>query len=873
MTNLNKYIVLSSNYLKYIENLYSYLKKNNKKINKKLYNFLKNIDKEKNCSKQYLNKIINNFRRYGYLFSDINPIFKEKTNYKKIFKLKENSSKFLKKNKNKSLHEIYNILKNIYCKSLGIEYMHLIKENEKKWIQNKIELYDLKKTFSSKEKKKILLNLISSETLEKYLNKKFINLRRFSLEGEESLILVLNEIIKIASKNKIKEIIIGMAHRGRENVLVNVLGINLKSFLNKFCLTNNVGIKDVPYHQGFYVKKKIKKNNIYIYLSYNSSHLESISPIILGITKSRLIKFKNKKKAISLILHGDSSIVGQGIVQESINLAQKKEYNVNGTIHIILNNQIGFTTDNLCNIKSNIYCSNIAKTINSPVIHVNADDPESSIIASRLATNFKIKFNKDVFIDLVGYRRNSHNEINDNNVTQPMMYKKIRKHPSVVKIYSKKLIKKKILNFKEVKIFENTFLKKIKNNKKLSKSKNIKNFFGKNSKKNFLKSYNISFNNLTKLAIKINTIPKYIKLDKKIKKIYKNRLNMANNKSYINWNFSELLAYGNLIKNGVSIRFSGEDIIQGTFFNRHIIVYDKYNGREYFPLSKLNKKNKIYIQNSILSELATLGFEYGYSISSEKTLVIWESQFGDFSNVAQTIFDQFIFSGYEKWGLISNLLIFLPHGLEGIGPDHSSSRIERHLQSCAKKNVNIYFPSTPYQMFYIINNQIYKKRPSIVISPKSILYSKLEKFYIKDLIRLTFSPIIKEKVNFKNNIIRVIFCSGKIYYELYSKRNKKNKITIIRIEQIYPFPYKQIKKILKSYLMSKDFVWCQEEPKNQGMWNYINMHFCNFFNIKLKYFGRPVSSIVEETNKHNYEIQQNKIIMNALNIDYLEKNK
>ncbi|QJC35275.1 2-oxoglutarate dehydrogenase E1 component [Enterobacteriaceae endosymbiont of Donacia proxima] len=823
-----------------------------------------------------INQLINNFRIFGHYDANINPLISKKKQLSNILQLKnyniniKNLQKKITLNslfKNKKIINIYNFFKKKYCNYTGIEYFHLL-NTEKYWIQTNIE--SMENTLQNKEKKIFFEELIAAEIFETNIAKNFPGIKRFSLEGCDILIPIIKEIIRYSSKskNKITKIILSMAHRGRLNVLTNVMGKNIKEikneFKNIFLKKNN--IDDVKYHLGYSSIIRYNNKKIKLQLTFNPSHLEIINCISMGIIKSYIDSSKNNN-ILPINIHGDASFSGQGIVQETLNLSQTRGYGINGTIHIVVNNQIGFTTSKISDMRSSYYCTDIAKMIQCPIFHINADNIENAILIIRLAIKYRNLFKKDVFIDLVSYRRHGHNEIDDPYITQPLMYHYIKNHETVQNLYFKTLFTQNILNIQEKK---NIYQK-------------YQTLFDKDDC--FIKTYipskeNISkiifkkltINELKKLIFKISDFPKNFNIHSRVKKIYLDRLSMSKGEKKIDWGTAENLAYANILTQGISCRLSGEDIKRGTFSHRHAVIYDQNNEISYIPLKNLSlKQGKFHIYNSILSEEAVLGFEYGYSLNNQNILTIWEAQFGDFVNGAQIIIDQFISSGEKKWQYQSKLIIMLPHGYEGQGPEHSSARIERFLQLSSENNMKICIPSNASQIYHLLCEQAfnYIKKPLIIFMPKSLLRhtsacSSL-KYFEND-----FKLIIDEldnKIDIEN-IKRVIFCSGKIYYDLLEYRNsiKEKNIIFIRIEQLYPFPFYNIKKVIKKYLKINNFFWCQEEPKNQGAWMYIQNYFKNKLYLNINYIGRKSSSCPSTGNFNIHKKQQQKIIFSVFNI-------
>ncbi|VFP84955.1 2-oxoglutarate dehydrogenase E1 component [Buchnera aphidicola (Cinara splendens)] len=861
----------------------------------------------KNLIQEYKNKLlkekflnlINSYRIYGHYMSNLNPLTYLKTikNIPELSYLFHNiQSKELnykinfnflcfKKNIN-SFNEMYLFFKKKYCSYIGFEYMHLNNIKQKKWLQNYIETKNVKNSLSSSEKKEILEDLIQSTTFEKFIHTKFPGNKRFSLEGCDILIPMLKRIIMFCIKKKTKKIFLGMAHRGRLNVMYNILHYNVLHMFHNTDLSckHHNGTGDVKYHIG--LKKTIQQNNkkVEINLLDNPSHLEIITPVVIGCCKFFLDQKSSQYKPLPVIIHGDAAFIGQGVIQETLNMSQVPAYNVLGSVHIIINNQIAFTTSKKKYLRTSFYCTDIAKMIDSPIFHVNADQPEHVIFTIELALKFRYLFKKDVFIELVCYRRLGHNEVDDPYITQPKMYNIIKKHKSICTLYSKKIInilKKRNTSYEQLYIhFMQKLYKRIQNYS--SDKNNLKKIHHKNNPKKYLINRVHDLDSLNKIATELFTLPKNLIVHNQVKKIFFNRMQMINNKIPLDWGSAENLVYAVLMYYGITCRLTGEDVRRGTFCHRHASVICQQKNTTYIPLQNLSSVSGLfYVWDSVLSEESTLAFEYGYSKVSHTTLNIWEAQFGDFSNGAQIVIDQFITSGLQKWGYSSSLVILLPHGYEGQGPEHSSGRLERYLQLCAQNNIKIYIPTTVSQMYHILLQQGCSKYkiPIIIFTPKSLLRNPLTFIFMKELLIEKFHKILLTQLNSTyNSISCIIFCSGKIYYELLSFYQKNNIIDtiIIRIEQLYPFPYLKINKAIHKFTQVKYFIWCQEEPINQGSWKYIYFYFkkyilINYKSIFLKYIGRPKFSSTAEGNLIDHKMQQKKIIKSAFSMSMKKK--
>ena len=736
-----------------------------------------------------------------------------------------------------TLREIINRLEEIYCGNIGIECNHIMESEERRWFQRKFESKLQEYSFDDEEKLNIFERLNSAEGLAKYLSAKYPGMKRFGIDGAESLVPLVESIIQNCGSMGANQICFGMAHRGRLNLLVNVLGklpSDLFAAFDEDSTLEGASTGDVKYHLGFSSNFDTKGGEVHVSLFNNPSHLEIVDPVVIGSVRARQdrIKDKDRSKVIPVLLHGDASFSGQGVVMESLQMSQTRGFYVGGTIHVIVNNQIGFTTSNVNDSRSTDYSSDVAKMIQAPVIHVNGDDPEMVVNATKIACKYRNKFKKDIVIDLFCYRRRGHNEADDPSATQPLMYKKISEHPSVLKQYEENLISKGILSKEKAKDIKISYRKSLEG--------------GKSVAKNLAKKPNDSLwfdwqpfmdikwwpkvdttfdkKEFIKLSKDICKTPKSFNLGNQARKIFEDRLSMTDEKIPINWGYAESMAYATLLKEGYPIRISGQDVRRGTFSHRHACVFDSRSGMGFIPLSEIAEKNdtRFDIYDSLLSEEAVLGFEYGYSATWPSGLAIWEAQFGDFANGAQVVIDQFIVSAQHKWERLSGLVMLLPHGYEGQGPEHSSARIERFLQLCASENIQVCVPSTPKQIFHLLRRQAIRKMrtPLVVISPKSLLRNPDAISNLNELVDGNFSCVIDDNLKNKKNVKRLIMCSGKVFYDLMKKRNNKKirNTAIIRIEQLYPFPYDDLEEILTKYENVKEYIWCQEEPLNQGAW-------------------------------------------------------
>ncbi len=736
-----------------------------------------------------------------------------------------------------TLREIVNQLNYSYCGNISVECNHIFDSEERRWFQRKFESRLAEYSFNKDEKINIFERLISAEGLAKYLSAKYPGMKRFGVDGAEALVPLVESVIQNCGVLGANQICFGMAHRGRLNLLVNVLGklpSELFAAFNEDHELDGLSTGDVKYHLGFSSNFNTPGGEVHVSLFNNPSHLEIVDPVVLGSVRARQDRIKdlNRSKVVPVLVHGDASFSGQGVVMESLQMSQTRGFNVGGTIHIIVNNQIGFTTSNINDSRSSDYSSDVAKIIQAPIIHVNGDDPEMVVNAARIACKYRNKFKKDIVIDLFCYRRRGHNEADDPSATQPLMYQKISKHPSVLTQYEENLKNEKVLSENEAQRIRKNYRKSLEGGK--SVAKNLA-----NKPNNSLwfdwepfidvkwwPKVDTTFNEkkFHELSKKICEIPKDFTLGSQAKKIFDERLKMGNKEIMVNWGFAENMAYATLLNESYPIRITGQDVRRGTFSHRHACVFDSNNGTGYIPLSIIAEEGntKFDIYDSLLSEEAVLGFEYGYSATWPSGLTIWEAQFGDFANGAQVVIDQFIVSAQHKWERLSGLTMLLPHGYEGQGPEHSSARIERFLQLCASENIQVCVPSSPKQIFHLLRRQAIRKMrtPLVVISPKSLLRNPNAASSIDELITGSFECVIDDEVKIKENVKKVIMCSGKVFYDLLEKRNKEKRkdIAIIRIEQLYPFPYDDLEETLIKYQNVNEFVWCQEEPMNQGAW-------------------------------------------------------
>ncbi|MCU5774202.1 2-oxoglutarate dehydrogenase E1 component [Erwiniaceae bacterium BAC15a-03b] len=783
------------------------------------------------------------------------------------------------------LADLFAALEQTYCGSIGAEYMHITNTEEKRWIQQRIESVVGHASFTNEEKKGFLKQLTAAEGLERYLGAKFPGAKRFSLEGGDALVPMLNEMIRHAGKSGTREVVLGMAHRGRLNVLINVLGKKPQDLFDEFSGKHKetLGTGDVKYHMGFSSDVETEGGMVHLALAFNPSHLEIVSPVVMGSVRARLDRLDepSSNKVLPITIHGDAAVTGQGVVQETLNMSQARGYEVGGTVRIVINNQVGFTTSNPKDARSTQYCTDIGKMVLAPIFHVNADDPEAVAFVTRLALDFRNTFKRDVFIDLVCYRRHGHNEADEPSATQPLMYQKIKKHPTPRKLYADKLEGEKVASLEDATEMVNLY------RDALDEGECVVPEWRPMSLHSFTWSPylnhdwdeawpdKLDLKRLQELAKRISHVPESVEMQSRVAKIYNDRAAMAAGEKPFDWGAAENLAYATLVDEGIPCRLSGEDMARGTFFHRHAVIHNQANGSTYTPLQHIHNGQGVFkVWDSVLSEEAVLAFEYGYATAEPRTLTIWEAQFGDFANGAQVVIDQFISSGEQKWGRMCGLVMLLPHGYEGQGPEHSSARLERYLQLCAEQNMQVCVPSTPAQVYHMLRRQALRgmRRPLVVMSPKSLLRHPLAISSLEEMATGGFKPAIGEIDDLDpQGVKRVVLCSGKVYYDLLEQRrkNEQTDVAIVRVEQLYPFPHKAVQEALQPYSHVHDFVWCQEEPLNQGAWYCSQHHFREVvpFAASLRYAGRPASASPAVGYMYVHQKQQQDLVNDALNVD------
>jgi 2-oxoglutarate dehydrogenase E1 component len=743
--------------------------------------------------------------------------------------------------KRMKLRDIVAQLRHIYCGTIGAEFAHVSDSTERLWLQDRFQAGRVQNRFSNEERRTFLRHLTAAEGLERYLATKYPAQKRFSLEGGDALIALLDDVIQQGGRRGIEEIVIGMAHRGRLNVLVNVVGKSPQQLFSEFegrYDTNHMrGSGDVKYHKGFSTDIRTPAGNVHVALAFNPSHLEVVDPVVEGSVRARQQRCNDAKgdKVAPLLIHGDAAFAGQGVVMETLQMSQARGFYTGGTLHVIVNNQVGFTISDPRDARSTLYASDVAKMIEAPIFHVNGDDVEAVVFVMRLALEYRMTFHKDAVIDLVCYRRLGHNEADEPAATQPLMYQKIRNQQTPRHIYAEKLVAAGVLTMADADAMADEYRRELDEGK--SQAKHALGLIGNKHTVDWSKYTHADWNQvvqtgvrveqLRELATKLTTPPSNVTLHRQVARIVQDREKMAAGQLPLDWGFAENLAYATLLTEGYEVRLTGQDSGRGTFFHRHAVWHCQNRGEAYIPLKNLAPSQpRFTVIDSLLSEEAVMGFEYGFSTTEPNCLTLWEAQFGDFSNGAQVIIDQFISSGEAKWGRLCNLTLLLPHGYEGQGPEHSSARLERFLQLCAEHNMQVCVPSTPAQMFHMLRRQMKQdfRKPLIVMTPKSLLRHKLSVSPLEDLTRGSFRRLIDEVDDVQpQKVTRIVFCSGKVYFDLLESRRADgiHNVALIRVEQLYPFPNEEYAAVIRKYSHAHEIVWCQEEPQNQGAWYQI----------------------------------------------------
>ena len=867
--------------------------------------FLKNADKKRVQSvsvddhEAEVADWVNAYRTYGHLAASLDPL--EMTDRPAVPNLELAYHDLAQVDKNHPfaagyafsdqripLFAIEQALRETYSGSIGIEYMHIANTEETEWLQKKVESVRSKPVFTTTNKLKILDELIAADGLERYLGTRYVGQKRFSLEGGDALVPMMKEIIRGGCSHGVKEIVIGMAHRGRLNVLINVLGKTPDSLFQEFeGIYDSSRTGDVKYHLGYSSDISTHADAVtHVVLAFNPSHLEIIGPVVEGSSRSRMRRLHNlvsKDKVLPIVIHGDAAFAGQGVVMETFNFSQAPGYCTGGTIHIVVNNQIGFTTSNPQDARSTEYCTDVAKMVEAPIFHVNGDDPEAVIFVTGLALEFRMLFKRDVVIDLVCYRRHGHNEADEPSITQPLMYQRIKQMRALREGYAEQLIQQGVVTQEQVSAWNEAY------QANLDKGQSVVSSLQSNAPRAYAPDWTPYYNALwteevntavsesvlRDLAKKLATLPENFVLHTVVKRMLEERDKMTNGDLEMNWGYAETLAYASILNDGYEVRLSGQDCGRGTFSHRHAVLHHQKTGQTFIPLEQFAKDDSkgFSVIDSVLSEEAVLAFEYGYATYDPSSLVLWEAQFGDFANGAQVVIDQFISSGEQKWGRLCGLVMLLPHGYEGQGPEHSSARLERFMQLCAQQNIQVCTPTTPAQMFHLLRRQILRKfrKPLIVMTPKSILRHKLAVSTMAELASGGFKPLIPEiDVMDAAGIKRVVLCCGKVYYDLLQKRReaKKMDVAIVRIEQLYPFPTQALSTLLKGYPKAKTVVWCQEEPQNQGVWFASHHHFLESLDPgqDLVYAGRGFAAAPAGGSAKAHMTQQEALVNEALGI-------
>ncbi|MFI8482696.1 2-oxoglutarate dehydrogenase E1 component [Pseudomonas sp. NPDC078700] len=788
-----------------------------------------------------------------------------------------------------SLREILEALQQTYCRTIGAEFTHIVDSEQRSWFQQRLESVRGRPQYSAEVQGHVLERLTAAEGLEKYLGTKYPGTKRFGLEGGESLIPLLDEIIQRSGSYGTKEIVIGMAHRGRLNVLVNTFGKNPRDLFDEFEGKKTEGLSsgDVKYHQGFSSNVMTAGGEVHLALAFNPSHLEIVSPVVEGSVRARQDRRNDNvgDKVLPISIHGDAAFAGQGVVMETFQMSQTRGFKTGGTIHIVINNQVGFTISRADDARSTEYCTDVAKMIQAPIFHVNGDDPEAVLFVTQMAVDYRMQYKRDVVIDLVCYRRRGHNEADEPNGTQPLMYQQIAKQRTTRELYAEKLIGASSQTAEDVQAKSDEYRTALDNGQHV-----VKSLVKEPNKELFVdwRPYlghawtarhdtRFDLKTLQELSSKVLETPDGFVVQRQVSKIYEDRQKMTAGALPINWGYAETMAYATLLFEGHPIRITGQDVGRGTFSHRHAVLHNQKDGATYVPLQKLYDDQPDFdLYDSFLSEEAVLAFEYGYSTTTPNGLVIWEAQFGDFANGAQVVFDQFISSGETKWGRLCGLTMLLPHGYEGQGPEHSSARLERYLQLCAEHNMQVCVPTTPAQIYHLLRRQVIRplRKPLVVLTPKSLLRHKLAISTLEDLAEGSFQTVIPEVDAIDpKKVDRVVMCSGKVYYDLLEKRRAEglNNIAIVRLEQLYPFPEEDLTETLAVYKNLKHIVWCQEEPMNQGAW-YCSQHHMRRVvtahkkTLVLEYAGREGSASPACGYASLHAEQQEKLLQDAFTV-------
>ncbi len=787
-----------------------------------------------------------------------------------------------------TLENILAALNRTYCETIGAEYMHISETVEKRWIQQQLESVQSHPDVSGEKQRWLLQRLTAAEGIERYLHARYVGQKRFSLEGGESLIPLMGELIDRSGVHGIKEIVMGMSHRGRLNVLVNILGKLPAALFSEFedQHSREYATGDVKYHQGFSSNIHTTGGLVHLALAFNPSHLEIVSPVVEGSVRARQQRYNDIEgsRILPVVIHGDSSFAGQGVVMETFNMSGLRGYSTRGTVHIVVNNQIGFTTSHVKDSRSTLYCTDVAKMVGAPIFHVNGDDPEAILFITRLALDYRMKFRKDVVIDLVCYRRHGHNEADEPAATQPMMYRAIRSLPTTRELYAKRLQSQSVITADDADSMASELRDRLDSGESVATAVILDQGIDKTVAVNW-KSYvghawdepcetAVSEDVLAKLAERLQYLPTGFELHARVARVMEDRRKMAAGALPIDWGYAETLAMGSLLHDGFPIRVSGQDSERGTFFHRHAVLHNQNDGTTWIPLKNIaDEQPHFLIFDSLLSEEAVLAFEYGYATTEPETLAVWEAQYGDFANVAQVVIDQFIASGESKWGRLCGLTLLLPHGYEGQGPEHSSARLERFLQLCVDHNIQVCNPTTPAQMFHMLRRQMIRplRRPLIVMAPKSLLRHKRATSSLEELAQGKFEAVLGESLlEDLAAVTRLVLCSGRVYYDLLERREESglDNVALVRVEQLYPFPWRLLREEVARYPNANEFVWCQEEPQNQGAWYATRHKFEELIGThnKLIYTGRDAMSAPAVGYAGLHVQQQQQLVEQALGL-------
>jgi 2-oxoglutarate dehydrogenase E1 component len=850
--------------------------------------------------------LIHAYRTYGHLSAKINPLDSQEHRQQLLknnarLSLSRYGLEHFSKDQNITVHgyfsqspmslqQLQHALEATYCGSIGIEFTHMPQEQEVEWFAQKMESNQGRGTWTAEQKKEIFNQLVAADGLERYLGTRFVGQKRFSLEGGDAMIPMIKTMLNQSAEHGVREAVIGMAHRGRLNMLVNVFGKSPKALFEEFeGKTKFEGTGDVKYHMGFSSDIETPSKKImHIALAFNPSHLEIIGPVVEGSVRARILRqqaLKEKNKVLPILIHGDAAFIGQGVIMEMLNFSQIPGFCTGGTVHLVINNQIGFTTSDPSEARSTRYCTDVVKMIDAPVLHVNGNDPEAAVFAMQLALEYRQKFQRDVVVDLVCYRRHGHNEADEPMMTQPTMYQIIKTMPTLPELYGQELLAQGLVDEQAARTGYERYREKLDAGEPVvdlhhgpypgKKANDWTPYMGVNWDVPVTTS--LPLTKIQSLSQELQKLPQNFQLHPAIDRLMKEREKMTLGELPMNWGYAETLAYASLLKEGFSVRLSGEDAGRGTFAHRHAQLHDYATGQIYEPLAHVAEQAQqpFIVINNPLSEEAVLAFEYGYACSEPNALVLWEAQFGDFTNGAQVVIDQFISSGEQKWGRLCGLVLLLPHGYEGQGPEHSSARLERFMQLCAQHNMQVCVPTTPAQMFHLLRRQMIRpfRKPLIVMTPKSLLRHKLAVSTLTDLTEGQFQPIITD-IDALNatQVTRVVLCSGKVYYDLLQKRRDVglNSCALLRIEQLYPFPEKLLSQALAAYPNAKEIIWCQEEPENQGSWFASQHHIrhCMRPEQTLTYAGRPFAAAPAAGSSKMHALEQQTLVNQALDLSF-----